>query len=63
MALARKCDRCGKLYEGKGYTPDITVHIYRHPYGEEKMDFCNECLFELERFLNIRRADDGTPDR
>ena len=47
---AKKCDRCGALYEDF-YTPDLTVKKYNHPYGETRIDLCPECNKQLEVFL------------
>lgn len=58
MAQAKKCDRCGKLYEDDvGYIPDITVKEYNHIYGEYRYDFCPECQKKLELFLKGENDD------
>lgn len=51
MACAKKCDRCGKLYEELSCVPDIRVIEYKHPYGDYRYDFCPECQKKLEEFL------------
>lgn len=40
---AKKCDRCGALYEDPGYVPDVYIGVYRHPYGKEYADLCDKC--------------------
>lgn len=47
---AKKCDRCKSLYEER-CTPDLQLIRYRHPYGDERIDLCPECLSELEKWL------------
>ena len=56
MALAMKCDRCGKLYEHYGNTnvadkANAIKLIYQDEsckqWVEEYMDLCPECLFQL----------------
>lgn len=49
--LARKCDRCGKLYE-LPFTPNLRVSLYRHPCGDTVYDLCPECLETLDKWLN-----------
>lgn len=51
MANAKKCDICGRLFEAT-FVPDITIHKYRHCYGEERLDICPECQKKLEKFVN-----------
>lgn len=51
---AKKCDRCGELYDPPMYTPDVRVDIYRHPYGDRWLDLCFNCQAELEDFLKIK---------
>lgn len=48
---AKKCDRCGVLFE-RPYVPDITIHSYRHPYGEDRLDLCDSCQHQLEEWLS-----------
>lgn len=51
MANAKKCDRCGKLYE-RTYTPDLKILLYRDPYSaEETIDLCDKCLNKLTMFI------------
>ena len=61
MALANKCDRCGKLYE---YYPignqsgvfNAVRRIRKDDYGsiackEQSIDLCPECMGMLKKFL------------
>ena len=52
MSMAKKCDRCGKLYEPKQELSDKELrkgawrfNIIRddHPYGETRIDLCDSC--------------------
>ena len=59
MAIARKCDRCGKLYEyypkGNKVQYNGVQRIYRHKNGnldyEEIFDFCPECMNAFDEFM------------
>ncbi len=48
---ALKCDRCGALYEEPYAIPDIRIHKYKHHYGEERLDLCDNCQKKLEDWL------------
>ena len=52
MVNAKKCDRCGVLYEQKTI-PAVNVIIDNHPYGGCKIDLCPECQDELENFVSV----------
>lgn len=60
MAIARKCDRCGKLYEyypkGNRVDHNGVQRIYRHKYGslgnEETYDLCPECMTAFDEFMS-----------
>lgn len=52
MALANKCDRCGKFYT-RPYTPELKVIQYMHGYGERTIDLCDDCLKGLVGFLGV----------
>ena len=58
MASACKCDACGKLYESKGYSPDVTIDIYHHVYGSSRIDLCPECQKKLEKFIHYKSKED-----
>ena len=53
MGDAKKCDRCGKLYELPKVKPDLRLILiqYYHPFGDERVELCNECQKELEKWL------------
>ncbi len=47
---AYKCDICDKLFE-RTVKPDITIYVYHHPYGEDRLDICDECQSKLEAWV------------
>lgn len=59
MANAKKCDRCGALYDPWIFPSVSFVEAWRysvvkdcHPYPEEhKLDLCHNCMYELEKWL------------
>ena len=51
---ANKCDRCNKLFE-RACVPDITIRHYYHGYGEDRLDLCQECQQELEKWLKEKK--------
>lgn len=60
MAGARKCDRCGKLYEAYNTKNDetningfMTLNIAddRKYYSHGIMDLCPECMEEFQRWI------------
>lgn len=62
--LAKKCDRCGKLYEHysdiDGYSKRNAVKlVYLQANGIERccantMDLCPECMEEFKNFMKIK---------
>ena len=62
MALANKCDRCGKLYERRINNDAYKVKKIL-PYTEESIDLCSECQEAFEKFIkscekeNIRKGE------
>ena len=59
MGCACKCDACGTLYEPwQMAVPDVTIRIYRHPYGEDRVDLCRSCQKKLEDFIHYIKEDD-----
>ena len=52
MANAKQCDRCGAFYS-RAVTPDLTITLYRHCYGDQKIDLCDSCLKGMADFLKI----------
>lgn len=70
--LARKCDRCGKLYEqyegktnyrelsGANGVKLIDVYMSDNGYDNRKRyDLCPECMAKLVAFLNGGNHDGG----
>lgn len=61
MALAKKCNRCGKYYDGynsgnnpkkiNGIIPVNIDHEGRY-FSHSPIDFCPECKEDFERWLN-----------
>ena len=59
MAIARKCDRCGKYYEeNKKYRYNLvmgTVIGLRFEtlegFNSSRIDLCDECLGKIKNFL------------
>lgn len=61
MALAKKCDLCGRLYEhyklgDKPYNKFNAMRLYDRADGRN-YDLCKECRDELVNFMNSRRKD------
>lgn len=64
--LARKCDRCGRLYEAKsvnidGERADAIAALMFYKEGsrwyEEKYELCPECLKELKVWLEYKQEE------
>ena len=66
MAQARKCDRCGQLYEPKGVTiKDIkgkvnAIKLIDKDFDETYwtrgcLDLCPKCLEELDKWLTMKQ--------
>ena len=61
MAIARKCDRCGKLYEyypeGNKVRYNGVQRIFNHIGGgydmDNPLDFCPECMKAFDEFMII----------
>lgn len=63
MACARKCDRCGKLYEEyntKMSNTDfngimfLNIDYARKYYPNAPMDLCPECLKSLHEWFGVK---------
>lgn len=65
MAMAKKCDRCGKLYEyyptGNKLQYNAIRRIHRNAVGETitciktlTTDLCPECMNEFEKFMTAK---------
>ena len=67
MALARKCDRCGKLYEQYPSNNENNVWngvaLVRRTMNngfcdsDRPMDLCPVCMITLEKYLNNEALD------
>lgn len=51
---AHECDRCGQLFK-RPYVPDITIRHYHHGYGEYRLDLCDDCQKQLEKWLKEKQ--------
>ena len=62
MAMAKKCDRCGKLYEHypkgelTGNRNNAIRRLYKNEYGgisfqDNTIDLCEKCMSEFENFM------------
>lgn len=50
MANAKKCDRCGALYDhAEAWRYSVVKDC--HPYPEHKLDLCHNCMYELEKWI------------
>ena len=64
MAQARKCDRCGKYYDGNELYKlrrydERMVGIRFDGYSniDHSIDLCDDCLKALIKFLGFKEAD------
>ncbi len=53
---AKKCDRCGALYVPYDFLKTGEAWRYSvvkccHPYPDMTLDLCNNCLFDLEKWV------------
>lgn len=60
MAMAKKCDRCGKLYEyyptGKLIGNNAIRRLCKNEYGgiifqDNTIDLCEKCMSEFDEFM------------
>lgn len=51
MADAKKCDRCGALYEKPVCNPILQITQDNHPYSPIHIDLCPQCYEELKQWL------------
>ena len=67
MAMAKKCDRCGKLYEhypkGKLIGNNAIRRLCKNEYGgiifqDNTIDLCQECMDEFEKFMTKGGSND-----
>ena len=63
MSEAKKCDRCGALYIPYNFSNIGDAWRYSvikccHPYPDTTLDLCNNCLFDLEKWVEKGGAED-----
>ena len=69
MAMAKKCDRCGKLYEhypkGKltGDRNNAIRTLFKNEYGDfsipdKTIDLCEKCMSEFNEFMTKGKSSD-----
>lgn len=60
MACAKKCDRCGKLYEQYNFDRDekntngimtLNLDYQRHFYSHTVLDLCPDCMKGFQDWL------------
>lgn len=59
MANVKRCDRCGNIYD---HIEDEkkTLFIFKYNssdidgWPDERLDLCNDCYKDLEKFINIK---------
>lgn len=57
MASAKKCDRCGKLYEENYNTDEPNMLILANDssnrlfYDYNSIDLCQECMKKITKFI------------
>lgn len=68
MAFAKKCDRCGKLYEpyptGNKVENNALMRIAKDPDGcirhkDKSLDLCPECMAEFNNWMIGGKFGDG----
>ena len=66
MALAKKCDRCGKFYEhylkSKLVQNNAIRRLYKNEYGnissqDNTIDLCENCMSEFENFMLLKEKE------
>lgn len=53
MAAAKKCDRCGRLYDFPICNDQVTLTLDNGVFGEKHLDLCDNCYEELTKWLNL----------
>lgn len=68
MALAKKCDRCGNLYEhypkNKMVQNNAIRRLYKNEYGnissqDDTIDLCKKCMSEFENFMLFKEKNNA----
>lgn len=52
MANAKKCDRCGAYYTPSPEIPDMRVAYHDNDFATKYYDLCEECMHDLQSFMN-----------
>lgn len=65
MGIARKCDRCGELYELYEDTKFNNIRLYKDRLVSNVVwvmdyDLCPSCATMLEEWLNVKGEKNGT---
>lgn len=55
MASAKKCDRCGALYE-MPVNPILRIKKDLYPYEPKYIDLCPQCYEELKQWLENKKS-------
>ena len=69
LSLAKKCDRCGKLYEDypkdkqTGNRNNAIRRLYKNEYGgvilqDNTIDLCEKCMSEFDKFRMKGKSSD-----
>ena len=48
---AKQCDVCGSLYECAMSYEDIRIIVDQGPYGDKRVDLCENCQKKLNDFI------------
>ena len=41
-----------KMFEERGYIPDVNINIYIHPYVDFRVVLCPECQKKIDEFVD-----------
>lgn len=58
---AKKCDRCGKLYECEGHKlmkiGEVTTYgiAWEFQFGSSSIDLCSDCLNDFKKWFEMRK--------
>lgn len=63
MAVAKKCDICGKLYEYPKCNDAVRIHLDFGYAGDRYVDLCEECYDKLCNFIRPTLPKDGSVER
>lgn len=63
MANAKKCDRCGHLYDNPPCNDAIRIHMNFGYLGDRYVDLCDECYNKLCEFIAPALPEDYSVER